>query len=494
MATHKRIEIIRRFCLTGTVRHKPSLLRFAARIVLAASVLSHSAVLCASLEKPNIVYILADDLGYGDLGCFGQETLTTPHLDRMASEGMKFTRHYSGSTVCAPSRCVLMTGLHTGHCTVRGNGAALLKDEDLTVAEVLKGAGYVTGCFGKWGIGNPPPRDDPNRQGFDEFYGYVNMFHAHNFYPPFLIRNGELERLANVTKESWLREGREEGGPKEGAGVAEVKKDYAPDLITEEALKFIDENHERPFFLYHALNVPHANNEGGADKEQRDGMEVPDYGEFAERDWPNPEKGFASMIRNIDRDVGKILEKLKEHGISEKTLVIFSSDNGPHQEGRHEMEFFNSNGELRGMKRDLYEGGVRVPTIAWWPGTISADSESDLLSGFQDFLPTVAELAGAEIPEGLDGISLVPTLTGKGEQQAGHDFLYWEFGEKGGKTGVVTDRWKAVRLNTAKNPAGPVELYDLEADLSETTDVAQKHPEVVKELTGKMAESHRPLE
>ncbi|MCB1066315.1 MAG: sulfatase-like hydrolase/transferase, partial [Verrucomicrobiae bacterium] len=252
----------------------------------------------AAEKKPNIVYILADDLGYGDLGCFGQKTLATPNLDRMAAEGLKLTRHYAGSTVCAPSRCVLMTGLHTGHSTVRGNGPALLKDEDLTVAEVLKGAGYATGCFGKWGIGNPPPRNDPNRQGFDEFYGYVNMFHAHNFYPPFLVRNGELERLENETKESWLIDGREEGGDKEGAGVAAVKKDYAPDLIANEAVKFIEKQKDGPFFLYFALNIPHANNEGGNDKEQQDGMEVPEYGEFAGKDWPNPEKGFATMIRH----------------------------------------------------------------------------------------------------------------------------------------------------------------------------------------------------
>lgn len=444
-------------------------------------------------EKPNIVFILADDLGYGDLGCFGQKTLATPNLDRMASEGMKFTRHYSGSTVCAPSRCVLMTGLHTGHCSVRGNGPALMKDEDVTVAEVLKAAGYATGCFGKWGIGNPPPRDDPNKQGFDQFYGYVNMYHAHNFYPPFLIRNGQIERLGNVTKEFWLKDGREDGGPKEGAGVARVKKDYAPDLIADEALKFIEANQEGPFFLYHALNVPHANNEGGSDKEQQDGMEVPDYGEFAAKDWPNPEKGFASMIRNIDRDVGRVLDKLKELKIAENTLVIFSSDNGPHQEGRHQMEYFDSNGPLRGMKRDLYEGGVRVPTIAWWPGKISSGGESDLLSGFQDFLPTAAELAGAKAPEKLDGISMVPTLLGNSDAQKKHDFLYWEFSEKGGKVGLVTSKWKAIRLNTIKNPEGPAELYDLENDVEEQREIGSSHSAIIEDLKRKMVESHLGL-
>ena len=460
------------------------------RVLLLLTVWTIFLFSAAAADKPNIVFILADDLGYGDLGCFGQKTLATPNLDQMAAEGLKLTRHYAGSTVCAPSRCVLMTGLHTGHCTVRGNGAALLKDEDVTVAEVLKQAGYTTGCFGKWGVGNPPPRDNPNRQGFDQFYGYVNMFHAHNFYPPFLIRNGELERLRNVTKDAWLKDGREEGGDKEGAGVAKVKKDYAPDLIAAEAVKFVETNRDGPFFLYFAMNVPHANNEGGSDKEQQDGMEVPDYGDFAAKDWPNPEKGFASMIRNIDRDVGRMLDKLRELKISENTLVIFSSDNGPHQEGRHQMEFFDSNGQLRGMKRDLYEGGVRVPTIAWWPGKIAAGGESDHLSGFQDFLPTAAELAGVEFAENLDGLSLMPTLLGKPGEQKKHKFLYWEFQEQGGKVGLVTEKWKAIRLNTMKNPDGPLVLYDLEGDLPEENDLAGKNPTIIKELEAHFGASH----
>jgi len=443
---------------------------------------------------PNIVFILADDMGYGDLGCYGQKTLSTPNIDRMAAQGMRFTRHYAGSTVCAPSRCVLMTGLHTGHCSVRGNQGPGMPDEALTVAEVLKAGGYTTGCFGKWGIGNPPPRDDPNRQGFDEFYGYVNMFHAHNFYPPFLIRNGEIEKLRNVTKPIWLeRPGNEMGGAKEGAGVAIAgsKLDYAPDLITDEALKFIDAQKDGPFFLYFALNVPHANNEGGRDADQNDGMEVPDYGEFSDRDWPGPEKGFASMIRNIDRDVGRILDRLVTNGIDQNTLVIFSSDNGPHAEGNHEMEFFDSNGRLRGMKRDLFDGGVRVPMIARWPGKIAEGTESDHLSGFQDFLPTFAELAGREGGvKNSDGLSLVPTLTGNPELQKKHSFLYWEFQEKGGRRGVVTERWKAIQHGVNKNQNAPIELYDLENDLDESEDVADKNPAIVNEMSGYIKLSH----
>ncbi|MCB1085737.1 MAG: arylsulfatase [Verrucomicrobiae bacterium] len=443
-----------------------------------------------SADRPNVVFILADDLGYGDLGCYGQKTLSTPNLDRMAAEGLKFTRHYSGSTVCAPSRCVLMTGLHTGHCTVRGNGDVLLKPEDLTVAEVLKEAGYATGCFGKWGVGHPPAHDDPNRQGFDEFFGYVNMHHAHNFFPEFLIRNGKVEPLRNQLRAIWKTEDRREGAPKEGSGIAERKIDYAPDLIANEALGFIEKHREEPFFVYFALNIPHANNEGGKDPNGLDGMEVPDWGEFAAKDWPATEKGFATMMKRIDGYVGRVLETLHSLGLAEKTLVIFSSDNGAHQEGGHQVDFFDSNGPLRGKKRDLYEGGVRAPTLAWWPGTITGGRETDHLSGFQDFLPTVAELAGVPLKSETDGFSLVPSLTGQGAQ-AKHEFLYWEFQEQGGKRGLVTERWKLVRLNTDKDPEGPVELYDLAADLGEEHDVSSRHPEVVTELLGKLNQSHR---
>jgi len=449
----------------------------------------------AAVESPpNIIFILADDMGYGDLGCYGQKTLSTPNIDRLAAEGMRFTRHYAGSTVCAPSRCVLMTGLHTGHCAVRGNQGPGMPDQALTVAEVLKAGGYATGCFGKWGIGNPPPRDDPNRQGFDEFFGYVNMFHAHNFYPPFLIRNGKIEKLRNVTKSIWLeRPDYEQGGSKEGAGVAmaDSKLDYAPDLITDEALKFIDTHKAGPFFLYFALNVPHANNEGGRDPGQNNGMEVPDYGEFSDRKWPEPEKGFASMIRNIDRDVGRVLDRLITHDIDHDTLVIFSSDNGPHAEGGHEMEYFDSNGRLRGMKRDLFEGGVRVPMIARWPGRIEEQSESDHLSGFQDFLPTFAALAGQKsVVQHSDGLSLLPTLTGDTGAQQKHEFLYWEFQEKGGRRGVVTERWKAIQHDVNKNPDSAIELYDLKNDIDESKDVAGENPDTVAVLLGYIKASH----
>lgn len=434
--------------------------------------------------RPNIILILADDAGYGDIGCFGGTAIPTPHLDRMAEEGIRLTRHYAGCTVCAPSRCVLMTGQHTGHCSVRGNSPGLLQDADRTLPELLQQAGYTTGCVGKWGIGNPPPLTDPNDHGFDQFYGYVSMWHAHNFYPEFVIRNGRPEPLRNVVHDTWRGQ--------DGRGVAAERVDYVPELITREALRFVSANRNRPFFLFISLNIPHANNEAGRDSALAEkGMEVPDFGPFADADWPAPEKGFAAMIRNVDRDVGRVLDQLSRLGIDDETLVLFTSDNGPHQEGGHRMEFFNSNGPLRGMKRDLYEGGIRVPFIARWPGRIPAGTSSDLHSGFQDLLPTLAELAGAELPAEADGISLWPTLGGNPDQQRRHDFLYWEFSEQKGKQAVLRDQWKLIRLQVGTN--SPVtELYDLAADPAEVNNVAARHPEVVNQLSRLMDASHTP--
>ncbi|MEM9281973.1 MAG: sulfatase-like hydrolase/transferase [Verrucomicrobiota bacterium] len=444
-------------------------------------------------DRPNIIYILMDDLGYGDLGCFGQETLTTPHIDQLAADGMKLTRHYSGSTVCAPSRCVLLTGKHTGNASVRGNGLALLKEDEPTLASALKSVGYQTGAFGKWGLGSPPPRTDPNDRGFDEFYGYVNMHHAHNFYPEFLIRNGQVETLNNELDDRWRDNPLVAlGAVKEGTGVAKVKNDYAPTLFAAAAVEFLESTRdsEAPFFLYFAPNMPHTNNEAGR-APYNDGMEVPDYGEFENKDWPNPEKGFAQMIRLIDNYVGEIVAKVEDLGQTDHTLIMLSSDNGPHQEGQHLVDFFDSNGPLRGQKRDLYEGGVRVPTIATWPGRIPAGSTSDHLSGFVDVFPTFAEIAGFELPENLDGKSFAPTLFGNEAEQQKHEFLYWEFLEQGGKKGVVTSKWKAIQLDSLKDPQ-PTELYDLENDPSETTDIAEQFPEVVQQMEEWIAASHRP--
>jgi arylsulfatase A-like enzyme len=462
-------------------------------------------------ERPNIIYILADDLGYGDLGAFGQEKIKTPHLDRMAAEGMKFTRHYAGSTVCAPSRCVLMTGLHTGHCRVRGNDAWTIPDSDVTVPGLLKQAGYATACFGKYGLGKPLPEDDPNKKGFDVFYGYVDTSHAHNFYPTYLVRNGEREMLGNTT----IPGSQKAGHPDTGVAAPEGRKQWAPALIGGELQKYLESRVEgdAPFFVYYALNLPHANNEAGKDSPLGHGMETPDYGEFATRDWPEVEKGFASAIRFIDDEVGAILATLKRKGIDENTLVIFTSDNGPHSEGLHRAEFFNSSGKFAGIKRALTDGGIRVPMIARWPGKVAAGSESRHVSGFQDVLPTVAALAGAPKPAGMDGISFVPSLLGKGEQRQ-HLYLFWDFNEQGGKRAVLQWPWKLIHLNTGrqmpasspkakakakeqtqtkKKGAGPralqVQLFNLETDVGEATNLAKDQPEIVARLEGFMKEA-----
>ena len=441
-------------------------------------------------QRPNIIYILADDLGYGDLGCYGQKVLKTPHLDKMAAQGMRFTNHYAGSTVCAPSRCVLLTGLHTGHCRVRGNGPGQLTKEDVTFAEELQKVGYKTGCFGKWGIGNPPPIDDPNQHGFDEFYGYVNMFHAHNYYPEFLVRNGKHEPLRNKLYPEYRDDST---GAKEGAGVAEVAVDYAPRLIAEEFFTFVEKNKEQNFFAYYALNIPHANNEAGREERiDKNGMRVPNLiGSKKRRGWPIQEQRFAAMIDQIDSDIGRLMSLLKKLGIERNTIVMFSSDNGPHQEGGHKMEFFNSNGELRGMKRDLYDGGVKVPFIVWGPGRIAGAQKSEVLSGFQDIFPTILDLAEVKgFHPRTDGLSLAPTLTRHPERQPKHEHLYWEFLEQGGKQAVVKGDWKGIRLGATKNPDAPLELYHLKNDPSEQNNVADQHPEISKELVSIMSREH----
>ena len=406
-------------------------------------------------RKPNIIFVLADDLG-----CYGQKRIPTPNLDQLASKGLRFTNCYAGSTVCAPSRCTLMTGMHTGHCTVRGNKAVPLLTADVTVAELLKEAGYVTGIIGKWGIGEPGTTGIPNRQGFDYWFGYLNQRHAHNYYPEYLWRNEEKVGLAN----------------EEQGGVATKKVEYSHDLFTKEALSFIERHKDEPFFLYLPYTIPHANNEAG--RKLGDGMEVPDYGPFASEDWPNPEKGRAAMIWKLDRDFGTIMSTLDRLEIADDTLVIFTSDNGPHSEGGSKSTYFNSSGPLRGMKRSLHDGGIRVPAIARWPGKIAPGTESDLPWTFWDVLPTLAELAGVSPPEKVDGVSILPTL--RGEKQALDRFLYWEFHERGFHQAVRWGKWKAVRKN---RPDAPLELYDLEKDLGETTNIAGQQPAVLHRIT-----------
>jgi arylsulfatase A-like enzyme len=418
-------------------------------------------------KKTNIIYILADDLGYGDLGCYGQKQIKTPNLDRMAAEGMKFTQHYAGSTVCAPSRCSLMTGKHTGHCTVRGNVDVLMKPDEVTIAKILKKAGYKTACIGKWGIGHPPPPEDPQNNGFDYFFGYLSMWHAHNYYPDFLWKNGQKVSLRNIVQhpKKHNKENQEEL-----TGLASEKIDYSPDLFTQNALDYIKEQKE-PFFLFLSYTIPHANNEAKQFREH--GMEVPDYGIYADKDWPDEEKGKAAMISHMDGDIGKIFAELKKLGIDEDTLVMFSSDNGPHKEGGVKPEFFNSNGSFRGIKRDLYEGGIRVPMIARWPGKIAPNSQCNHISAFWDVLPTLVDIAEAQEAKGIDGISFAPSLLGK--QQDRHEYLYWEFHEGSSKQAVRIGKWKAIR----PAPSKAIELYNLYSDIDENKNIAKDYPDIV---------------
>ena len=444
--------------------------------------------LASAAESPNIVFIMADDLGYGDLECYGSELIKTPRLDRMAAEGIQFRNMYAGCTVCAPSRSVLMTGQHMGHTHVRGNagGADMstqtLRNEDVTVAEVLSSVGYRTALCGKWGLGDERLGGYaglPTHQGFDFFYGYLNQVHAHNYYPEFLWRNRTKHALSNEV----VRNERAYGGFVGGHSTNRI--DYSHDLILNEALAWVRRNQDQPFFLYVPLTIPHANNEGT--RMTGDGQEVPEYGIYADRDWPNQDKGQAAMVTRMDAGIGQLLDLLDELNLDEKTVVMFTSDNGPHDEGGHETERFVPSGPLRGMKRDLYEGGIRVPFIARWPGTTPQGIVSDHIGYFGDLMATAAELAEVDPPEGIDSISLVPTLTGHTERQAEHEYLYWEFYERGGKQAVRFGDWKAVRMPMF---TGEIELYDLSKDLGEANDVADNHPDEVKAAAAMMDAAH----
>ena len=429
-------------------------------------------------RKSNIVFIMADDLGYADLGCYGQEKIRTPYLDRMAAEGMKFTDHYAGSTVCAPSRCTLITGLHTGHAVVRGNyevqpeGQYPLPPESITVAEVLKRAGYTTGAIGKWGLGGPGSSGEPNQQGFDYWFGHLCQREAHFYYNEHLWRNGEKVVLKGNDPQRYTGQ-------------------YVHDLFTKEAIQFIRRNQRDPFFLYLPYTIPHAELAVPEDS-------LAEYrGKFPETPFPGghygaqpaPHAAYAAMITRMDRDIGRIFRTLQDLDIDEDTLVIFTSDNGPSTAGGIDPVFFDSNGPLRGGKRDLYEGGIRVPLIARWPGRIKPGTVSKHPSAFWDFLPTAAEIAGVEPPDDIDGISYLPALLGK--PQPAHEYFYWEFPAQGGKQAVRTGRWKGLRLHTRTEPDGAIELYDLMTDIGEKTNVAAEQPEVVRKVEGFMQEAHR---
>ncbi len=410
-----------------------SLLAFAG-FALGATLNIHA----AAQARPNVVFILADDLGYGDVGCFGQKLIKTPNLDRLAAEGMRFTQSYAGSTVCAPSRCALMTGLHTGHCFVRGNketppeGQQPMPADTFTVAHLMKKAGYTTALIGKWGLGKPDSESVPNKMGFDHFYGYNCQMKAHEYYPEYLWRNNEKVMLNG--------------------------KAYSHDLMANEALEFVTRNRQVAFFLYLAFTLPHAK------------LQVPDLGPYENETWELNLKKLAAMITRLDRDVGRLMALLKELKLDDHTLVFFASDNG----AAYRDNLFSHSGPLRGYKRDMYEGGLRSPSIARWPGVVKAGVVSEQVWTFWDFLPTMAELTGQPRPTNLDGISFLPALLeGKAIE---HPPLYFEFHERGFTQAARIGDWKAVRLGTKR----PIELYDLKTDLGEQHDVAAQHPHVVK--------------
>ncbi len=424
--------------------------------------------------SPNIILILADDLGYGDLGSYGQEKIVTPNIDKLAHNGIRFTNFYAGSTVCAPSRCTLMTGLHTGHCRIRGNlTGASLRQEDVTIAELLQESGYRTGHIGKWGLGNEGSAGMPTKKGFEYFFGYLNHKHAHNYYPEYLIRNEKRVYLKNEVPNEGIY----------GQGTASKKVEYSNDLFTRDALKYIRDNRNQPFFLYLAYTIPHANNEAGDN-----GMEVPDYGIYSEEAWIDSNKGYAAMVTRLDSYVGEVMALLKDLNIDNKTIVFFSSDNGPHNKGGYQPHFFNSNGPLRGIKRDLYEGGIRVPLIAHWPGKIKTGTISNHVSYFPDIFPTALDIADIKSTASTDGISLLPTLIGEVGRQEEHPYLYWEFYEQGGKRAVRAGDWKAVQIPFKGN----IELYNLQTDPLEQRNVADEHPDIVENLLVQMNEAHSP--
>ncbi len=415
--------------------------------------------------RPNIIFIMADDLGYGDLGCYGQQRIQTPHLDRMAAEGTRFTQCYSGSPVCAPSRCCLMTGLHNGHGRVRDNipHGVFLQPDDRTVAEVLKQAGYHTGAIGKWSLGNPGSWGVANYQGFDYFYGHLDQDQAHFYYPDHLWEDDRVVLL--------------------DGNRGEDRKEYTHDLFTAKAETFIRDHAQHPFFLYLAFTLPHWSD---FPKDSPESQIVPSDAPYSDRDWPQVEKNYAAMVTRLDQSVGEILDLLKELGIDTNTLVVFTSDNGPSAERVHDPEFFDSNGPLRGVKRDLYEGGIRVPMIARWPEHVPAGQVSDQVWAFWDVLPTLVDVAGLPVPHGIDGISMLPALLGQ-EQTMQHEYLYWDYAHTRGtfSQAVRFGNWKGVK----NGPEGATELYNLAEDIAEATDIASRHPDVVEQITKAMEEA-----
>ncbi len=429
-------------------------------------------------SKPNIIFILADDLGYGDIGCYGQQKIETPNIDKLAQRGIKFTQFYAGSTVCAPSRASLLTGLHTGHTAVRGNkpyepeGQTPLPDSIVTFVNLLQQNGYATAAFGKWGLGYITTGGDPNKKGFDKFYGYNCQTLAHNYYPDHLWNNHE--RIDFLAKDSI----------------------YSADKIHQQAMQYLKDAGNKPFFMYLPYTIPHGevivphdsifyhyvrkfNEQPVITKRMYDGRQLGEY----------PHASFAAMISRLDQYVGEIVKLVEQKGISKNTLIIFTSDNGPHKEGGGDPDFFNSNGVYRGIKRDLYEGGIRVPFIAYWPGKIKP-SVYNKPAALWDMYPTFLQLAAIVNRNKMDGISLVPTLLKKGKQIQ-HEYFYWEFHENDGRQAVRWGKWKAIKLDVNKNPDPAIELYDLEKAPEEMSNIALQNPQIVKEMARIFSKEHQ---
>lgn len=436
-----------------------------------------------SQAKPNIILIIADDLGYGDLGCYGQQKIRTPHIDRLATQGIRMEQFYAGTTVCAPSRASLMTGKHTGHTTVRGNrgfqpeGQFPLADSVLTLPQLLQKAGYTTAAFGKWGLGYPGSSGEPLKKGFDRFYGYNCQTLAHNYYPAYLWNNDTKVFLHENDRVDSL---------------------YSADLIHRQAMNFLQSKHSKPFFLFLPYTLPHGDVIAPHDQVYRDYVkqfsEPPatrpaNDNSTAHQFEPQKHAAFAAMVSRLDRFVGEVMAEVEKQGMAENTLILFTSDNGPHRENGGDPEFFNSNAGFRGIKRDLYEGGIRVPFIAVWKGHIPPRIEKKQTAAYWDLMPTFETMAGIPLTKGIDGISILPTLLGKPQQQQ-HPFYYWEFHESGGRQAVRLGNWKGVKLNVSTSASSALELYDIEKDPAEKSNVATQHPEVVKKIETIISREH----
>ena len=470
--------------------------------------------------RPNIIYIIMDDLGYGDLGCFGQEKIETPHIDQLCREGIKLTQHYAGAPVSAPSRCVLMTGLHSGHTQIRVNnelakrgpihnydsmfvhkeleGQFPLRANTMTLGRMLQQAGYTTGCFGKWGLGYPGSEGTPNKQGFDCFYGYNCQRQAHTYYPPFLYKNEERVYLSNKVTNPHAGVPKE-GNPRDPNYYAPyTQKEYANDLIFNELMQFVDTARAQPFFLMWTTPLPHLSLQAPErwvkHYVEKFGDEEPYIGNAGFHPCRYPHATYAAMVSYFDEQVGLLVEKLKREKRYDKTLIIFTSDNGPTFNGGTDSPWFNSGGPFKATygwgKCFLHEGGIRVPTIATWHGHIAPGTESDHISAFQDVMPTLAEVAGVPCPP-TDGISFLPTLLGKKGRQKQHPYLYWEYPDTEiGNKAIRMGKWKGIITNIQKGNT-KLQLYNLEEDIREEHDVAAQHPDVVNRLRQLMEEAHK---